>query len=228
MGGGLALSGFLPTDMGLTEVLVAEKKCRTGHPFWARAWEARIRRRPSTPVPHGTNATRPLPPTQVVHPCTSHSRPTRAPEQHPRQLKDSQMDSQLRALAPAFDIPCAPCETRARAGARRTLPPGRRPVVHWRRPFSEAPRRTAALPRETPAADPVPPALGRRPRGRDGRAASDLPGAQPVRRPVHIGLAGDQIAGKVDEGAVGRVDTDSADEHVGHGGGTGEAGVGRR
>ncbi len=78
---------------------------------------------------------------------------------------------------------------------------------------------------------------GRRPRssrprsaapGRDRRAASDLPGAQPVRRPVDIGLAGDQIAGEVDEGAVGRVDADTADEHVGHGGGAGEAGVGRR
>lgn len=227
MGGGLALSGFLPTDMGLTEVLVAEKKCRTGHLFWARAWEARIRRRPFTPVPHGTNATRPLPPTWVVHPCTSHSRPTRAPEQHPRQLKDGQTESQLRALAPAFDIPCAPCETRARAGASRTLPPR-----GDRRSTGDGPSRRPRAGRRLSRAKPRPPTPSSRPRsaapGRDGRTVSDLPGAQPVRRPVHIGLAGDQIAGEVDEGAVGRVDADAADEHVGHGGGAGEAGVGRR
>lgn len=58
-------------------------------------------------------------------------------------------------------------------------------------------------------------------------ARSDLPGAQPVGRGVDVGVTGDQVTGEIDQGAVGRVDADPADEHVGHGGGTGEAGVGR-
>lgn len=56
---------------------------------------------------------------------------------------------------------------------------------------------------------------------------SDLPGTQPVRRAVDIRLAGDQVAGEVDEGTVGRIDADTTHEHVGDRGGAGEAGVGR-
>lgn len=56
---------------------------------------------------------------------------------------------------------------------------------------------------------------------------SDLPGTQPVRRAVDIRLAGDQVAGEVDEGAVGRIDAGITHEHVGDGRGAGEAGVGR-
>lgn len=77
-------------------------------------------------------------------------------------LKDGQLPRQLTSLAPVFDIPCAPCESRARAGARRTLPAHGTRWSTGTRPFSEAPRGTAALPRET----------GRRPRSSRPRPAA--------------------------------------------------------
>lgn len=90
----------------------------------------------------------------------------KAPGQHLRQLKDSQTTSQLRALVPAFDISCAPCETRARAGAPRTLP----------RPVTGSPLEVALL--GGPARDGGSSARnpGRRPRSSRPRSAA--PGAR--------------------------------------------------